>query len=51
MNNYPSSVTHSKHNIPNQLVKVRLSTKQNELEVIIIKNKYMINNCYFTVNN
>lgn len=39
MNNYPSSVTHNKQNIPNQLVKVRLSTKQNELEVIIIKNK------------
>lgn len=33
------SETCDNHNIPTQPVKVRLSTKQNELEVMIIKNK------------
>lgn len=39
MINYSRSVTGDNYNIPTQPVKIRLSTKQNELEVMIIKNK------------
>lgn len=39
MNNYLSSVTHNKQYIPEGSVKVGLCRKQNELEVMIIKNK------------